>query len=80
MKAQYHEYGARSIILLVPGWICGENEAEHQLEHSGYSPSTGTEVRSRGGGDNLFSGRGVRPGFLKCGACELTLLLEMGPL
>ena len=29
---------------------------------------------SRGGGIlNFFSGRGVRPGFLKCGACELIL-------
>ena len=24
-----------------------------------------------GGGTQLFSGRGVRPGFPKCGACEL---------
>ena len=35
----------------------------------------------RGGGhSNLFSGRGVRPGFPKCGACELTFASEKGGL
>ena len=34
---------------------------------------------SRGGGAlNFFSGRGVRPGFPKCGACELTFASEKG--
>ena len=28
-------------------------------------------VHTPGGGTQLFSGRGVRPGFPKCGACEL---------
>ena len=33
----------------------------------------------RGGGQlNFFSGRGVRPGFPKCGACELTFASEKG--
>ena len=33
----------------------------------------------RGGGAlNFFSGRGVRPGFPKCGACELTFASEKG--
>ena len=27
---------------------------------------------------NFFSGGGVRPGFPKCGACELTFASEMG--
>ena len=32
-----------------------------------------------GGGTQLFfSGRGVRPGFPKCGACELILSLKEG--
>ena len=38
---------------------------------------------SRGGGGgalNFFSGRGVRPGFPKCGACELTFASEKGGL
>ena len=29
---------------------------------------------------NFFSGRGVRPGFLKCGACELIFASEKGGL
>ena len=33
-----------------------------------------------GGALNFFSGRGVRPGFPKCGACELTLASEKGGL
>ena len=31
---------------------------------------------SRGGALNFFPGRGVRPGFPKCGACELTFASE----
>ena len=31
-----------------------------------------------GGALNFFSGRGVRPGFPKCGACELTFASERG--
>ena len=31
-----------------------------------------------GGGTQLFSGRGVRPGFPKCGACELIFASEKG--
>ena len=31
-----------------------------------------------GGALNFFSGRGVRPGFPKCGACELTFCLWKG--
>ena len=36
----------------------------------------------RGGGHStfFFSGRGVRPGFPKCGACELTFASEKGGL
>ena len=33
-----------------------------------------------GGALNFFSGGGVRPGFLKCGACELTFASEKGGL
>ena len=33
-----------------------------------------------GGTLNFFSGRGVRPGFPKCGACELTFASEKGGL
>ena len=33
-----------------------------------------------GGALNIFSGRGVRPGYLKCGACELTFASEKGGL
>ena len=34
-----------------------------------------------GGGHSIFfSGRGVRPGFPKCGACELTFASEKGGL
>ena len=33
-----------------------------------------------GGALNFFSGRGVRPGFQKCGACELTFASEKGGL
>ena len=32
----------------------------------------------RGGALNFFSGRGVQPGFLKCGACELLFASEKG--
>ena len=32
-----------------------------------------------GGALNFFSGRDVRPGFLKCGACELTFASENFP-
>ena len=31
-----------------------------------------------GGALNLFSGRGVQPGFPKYGACELTIASEKG--
>ena len=31
-----------------------------------------------GGGHSTFSGRGVWPGFLKCGACELIFASEKG--
>ena len=34
----------------------------------------------RGGALNFFSGRGVRPGSPKCGACELTFASEKGGL
>ena len=33
-----------------------------------------------GGALNFFSGRGVRPGFPKCGACKLTFASEKGGL
>ena len=33
-----------------------------------------------GGALNFFSGRGVQPGFPKCGACELTFASEKGCL
>ena len=33
-----------------------------------------------GGALNFFSGRGVRPGFPKCGACEWTFASEKGGL
>ena len=33
-----------------------------------------------GGGTQLFSGRCVRPGFPKCGACELIPASERGGL
>ena len=36
--------------------------------------------RSPGGALTFFSGRGVRPGFPKCGACELTFTSEKGGL
>ena len=36
--------------------------------------------KSRGGALNFFSGRDVGPGFLKCGACELTFASEKGGL
>ena len=42
-------------------------------------PSFG-EYWNPGGALNFFSGRGVRPGFLKCGACELTFASEKGGL
>ena len=37
-------------------------------------------LRGPGGALNFFSGRGVRPGFPKCGACELTFASEKGGL
>ena len=43
--------------------------------------SRGRVPSSRGGGAlNFFSGRGVRPGFPKCRACELTFVSEKGGL
>ena len=40
-----------------------------------------THSQHRGGGAlNFFSGRGVRPGFPKCGACKLTFVSEKGGL
>ena len=33
-----------------------------------------------GGALNFFSGKGVRPGFPKCGACELTFASKKGDL
>ena len=33
-------------------------------------------VSDREGGTYFFSGRGLRPGFLKCGACELIFASE----
>ena len=41
------------------------------------------DVSNSGGGGralNFFAGRGVRPGFPKCGACELTFASEKGGL
>ena len=40
----------------------------------------GSGVAPGGGALNFFSGRGVRPGFPKCGACELTFASEKGGL
>ena len=37
-------------------------------------------LRGGGGALNFFTGRGVRPGFLKCGAYELTFASEKGGL
>ena len=37
-------------------------------------------VSNPGGGLNFFLGRGVRPGFPKCGACELIFASEKGGL
>ena len=37
-------------------------------------------LEARGGALNFFSCRGVRPGFPKCGACELTFASEKGGL
>ena len=36
----------------------------------------GGDEKPGGGQLNFFSGRGVRPGFPKCGACELILASE----
>ena len=36
--------------------------------------------RAPGGALNFFSGRGVRPGFSKCGVCELIFASEKGGL
>ena len=42
---------------------------------------TSERMWSPGGGAlNFFSGRGVRPGFPKCGACELAFASEKGGL
>ena len=38
------------------------------------------EYKQARGALNFFSGRGVRPGFPKCGACELTFASEKGGL
>ena len=38
----------------------------------------GTYLCQPWGGTQLFSGRGVRPGFLKCGVCGLTFASERG--
>ena len=35
-------------------------------------------VVAGGGGPHLFSGRSVRPAFLKCGDCELIIASERG--
>ena len=37
-------------------------------------------IRGGGGALNFFSGRGVRPGFPKCGACKLVFASEKGGL
>ena len=39
-----------------------------------------TYVKFLGGALNFFSGRGVWPGFPKCGACELIPASERGGL
>ena len=36
------------------------------------------KTRNSRGGPQLFSGRGVRPGFLKRGACKLIFASEKG--
>ena len=46
--------------------------ASCMIKESGYT--------APGGALNFFSGRGVRPGFPKCGTCELTFASEKGVL
>ena len=38
------------------------------------------KAKNPGGGTQLFSGRGVRPGFPKCGSCELIFASKKGGL
>ena len=40
----------------------------------------GKKQKEEGGGTQLFSGKGVQPGFLKCGAGELLFASERGGL
>ena len=43
-------------------------------------PGQNCRLSPGGGALNFFPGRGVRPGFPKCGACELTFASEKGGL
>ena len=52
-----------------------------QSQGKNHIPVTLSSPGGGGGGAlNFFSGRGVRPGFSKCGACELTFASEKGGL
>ena len=56
--------------------ICGG----HSGSRCNAMPFVLRSVFRGGGGTQLFSGRGVRPGFPKCGACELIFASEKGGL
>ena len=54
---------------------------KHSHKHIRENPMMQISIRETGGGAlDFFSGRGVQPGFPKCGACELTFASEKGGL
>ena len=60
-------------------WTLNSNKCNGTPRRKTLMPSVCNESGG-GGGTQLFSGRGVRPRFPKCGACELTFASEKGGL
>ena len=61
--------------------IYGRSDVDNQTTFflASFRNTTCFQQQTRGA-LNFFSGRGVRPGFPKCGACELTFAAEKGGL
>ena len=64
-----------------PGVQPERRRIDQHYSEDGYCPGyPKLSTHKPGGALNFFSGRGVRPGFPKCGACERTFASEKGGL
>ena len=76
----YRMEGGGVLKCLETGHWSGQMPECHGKVKAGKKITEGITTNPGGGALNFFLGRGVRPGFPKCGACELTFASEKGGL